>query len=158
MQMGPLTPPAMARVGFDPAKLLAALHSNCVSACYPNGYLFFGGGGVEGPEVIPATINEMLMQSFSGVLYLFPDWPRDKSASFGDLRAYGAFLVSSDFKNGRVGQLTILSEKGRDCVLKNPWQGKELRLSRNGRKAERLAGDQVTFHTVAGESISIQPE
>jgi hypothetical protein len=100
----------------------------------------------------------MLLQSFSGVVYLFPDWSRNKMASFGNLRAYGAFLVSSDIKNGRVGQLTILSEKGKDCVLKNPWQGKELRLSRNGRKAEKLAGDQVVFHTVAGESISIQPE
>lgn len=158
MRMGPLTPPAMARVGFDPAKLLAALHENCVRTCYPNGYMFFGGGGVEGPEVIPATINEMLMQSFSGVVYLFPDWPHDKAASFENLRAYGAFLVSSELKAGRVTQLTIVSEKGRDCVLENPWHGKGLRLSRNGRKAETLTGDKVTFHTVAGESISIQPE
>ena len=31
-----------------------------------------------------------------------------------------------------------------------------IRLSRNGRKAEKLTGDQVTFHTVAGESNFLQ--
>lgn len=158
MRMGPLTPAAMARVGYDPAKLLDALHQNCVRACYPNGYLFFGGGGVEGPETIPSTINEMLLQGFSGVIRLFPDWPRNRAASFGSLRAYGAFLVTSDFKNGRVGNIIIVSEKGRDCSLQNPWPGKTLRLSRNGRKAEALNGIEVTFHTTAGEKIAVQPE
>lgn len=154
----PLTPPAMARVGFDAARLLEYLREDCKESCYPNGYLFFGGGGVEGPEVIPATINEMLLQSFSGTLRLFPDWPRDRSASFGNLRAYGAFLVSSAFKEGRVTDLSIVSEKGRDCTLENPWKGKALRLYRNGQRAEILTGDQVTFRTAVGERISITPE
>ena len=72
----PLVPPAMARVGYDPTKLLAAMQKDCLEDGYPNGY------------------------SFSGVLRVFPAWPQNRNASFGNLRAYGAFLVSSTLKEG----------------------------------------------------------
>ena len=120
--------------------------------------MFFGGGGVEGTEPIPATINEMMLQSFSGVLHVFPDWPRDQGASFGSLRAYGAFLVSGSISKGEIGPVTIVSEKGRDCTLANPWQTRKVTLNRNGHKAETLGGAELTFHTAPGEHIAIQPE
>jgi hypothetical protein len=153
----PLVPPAMARVGFDPATLLAALQKDVLKNGYPNGYIFFFGGGVESASTIPATINEMMLQSFSGVLRLFPVWPRDHDASFGNLRAYGAFLVSGTLSNGRVRDLSILSEKGRDCTLENPWTGESLVLYRNGRKAETRNGNRITFSTARNENISIRP-
>jgi alpha-L-fucosidase 2 len=153
----PLVPPAMARVGYDPTELLAALRKSCLDNGYPNGYIFFFGGGVESASTIPATINEMMLQSFSGSLRIFPVWPRNQNASFGNLRAYGAFLVSSNFKSGQVSELTIFSEKARDCTLENPWGGKALILFRNGKKAETLQGINVTFKTSVNETISIQP-
>jgi hypothetical protein len=147
----------MARVGYDPEKLLAAMRRNIQENTYPNGYIFFLGGGVETASTIPATVNEMLLQSFSGVLRLFPVWTRNQDASFSSLRAYGAFLVSSKFKNGRVGDLTIVSEKGRACTLENPWSGQSIVLYRNGKKAEALNGSKVKFSTTSGESIVIRP-
>jgi alpha-L-fucosidase 2 len=153
----PLVPPAMARVGYDPVKLLAAMQKDCLANGYPNGYIFFPGGGVESASSIPATINEMMLQSFTGVLRLFPVWPKDRGASFGNLRAYGAFLVSSTFRDGRVYALSLLSEKGRDCVLANPWPGQSVVLYRNGQKAETLNGDRIKFSTTRDESISIRP-
>jgi hypothetical protein len=153
----PLVPPAMARVGYDPAKLLEAMREDIQKNEYPNGYIFYAGGGVETASIIPATVDEMLLQSFSGVLRLFPVWPRNQDASFHDLRAYGAFLVSSQYKNGRVTDLTVRSEKGRDCALENPWPGKTIVLYRNGQKAETLTGSEVKFATARGETISIQP-
>jgi hypothetical protein len=153
----PLVPPAMIRVGYDSVDLLAGLRKDIQDNAYPNGYIFFPGGGIESASMIPATINEMILQSFSGVLRLFPVWPRDQDASFNSLRAYGAFLVSSKFKNGRVSDLTIVSEKGRACALENPWPNKSIVLYRNGRKAETLNGSKVTFGTVSGESILIRP-
>jgi hypothetical protein len=147
----------MARVGYDPEKLMAAMRRNIQENAYPNGYIFFLGGGVETASTIPATVNEMLLQSFSGVLRLFPVWPSNRDALFSSLRAYGAFLVSSKFKSGRVGDLTIVSEKGRDCTLENPWPGKTIVLYRNGQKAETLTGSEVKFATARGETISIQP-
>jgi len=154
----PLAPPAMARVGYDPVKLLAGLKQDIQQNGYPNGYLYFPGGGVETSSLIPGTIDEMLMQSFSGTIRLFPDWPKDQDASFHDLRAYGAFLVTSSHTKGRVAETTIVSEKGRECSLENPWPGKSITLYRNGRKAETLSGSKITFHTTSGESIVIRPE
>jgi alpha-L-fucosidase 2 len=154
----PLAPPAMARVGYDPARLLDDLRENCTRAYYPNGYLFFGGGGVEGTEPIPGAINEMLLQSFSGVLRLFPDWPGDRRATFENLRAYGAFLVSATISDRKVGEVSIVSEKGRDCMLANPWPGQKITVYRNGHRAETLSGAQVTFRTAPGEHLRLQPE
>jgi hypothetical protein len=154
----PLVAPAMVRVGYDPVKLLAAMKEDCLKNGYPNGYIFFFGGGVESASTIPAAINEMMLQSFSGVLRLFPVWPKDHDASFGDLRAYGAFLVSSELRNGEVKRLVIESEKGRDCTLQNPWTGRVLKVYRNGQEAERADGDVVTLKTRPGERIELRPQ
>jgi len=80
----PLVPPAMARVGYDPAKLLAGLRKDALENGYPNGYILFFGGGVESQAQFPRRVNEMMLQSFSGVLRLFPVWPKDHDASFGN--------------------------------------------------------------------------
>jgi alpha-L-fucosidase 2 len=155
----PLTAPALARVGYDPAKLLDNMRTAVEKNAYPNGYIFFYGGGVETASSIPGAINEMLLQSHEGVIRLFPVWPKDRDARFEHLRAYGAFLISSDWTQSQVRSLTIESEKGKLCRLENPWPGRSLVLFRNGREAEVLKGQQVTFPTSPGEqiSISVQP-
>jgi hypothetical protein len=153
----PLFAPVLARIGYDPSAILAGLQSVVKDHGYPNAYIFFPGGGVETASTVPATINEMLLQSHQGVLRLFPVWPKDKDAQFGNLRAYGAFLVSSEFAGGQVKSLTIESEKGRECTLENPWPGKTIGLTRNGRSAETLRGNRVAFKTSRGERITISP-
>jgi alpha-L-fucosidase 2 len=153
----PLMAPAMARVGYDPQKLIAAMKADALKNAYPNGYLYFRGGGVETSSQIPGAVNEMMLQSFSGTLHLFPDWPKGQNASFENLRAYGAFLVSAKLQQGRVEGLTITSEKGKDCRLANPWAGKSLVVTRNGQKAETVQGDTVTFKTAMNETITVQP-
>ena len=100
----------------------------------------------------------MLLQSYQGVLRVFPDWPKDRDARVGELRAYGAFLISSEIVRGEVKSLLIESEKGRVCTLQNPWPGRRLALARDGGNAERLHGATVTFKTSAGERISVKPE
>jgi hypothetical protein len=120
----PLVPTALARLGYDPQKLLDGMHKHCSDRGYPNGYIYYGGGGVETPSIIPATVDEMLLQSFTGELRLFPTWPVKHDASFTNLRAYGAFLVSSSMKSGEIQDIAIYSERGRRCSLKNPWPGK----------------------------------
>ena len=52
------------------------------------------------------------MQSYDGVIRLFPNWPADKAASFSTLRAAGAFLVSASFADGIVQHVQIESEAG----------------------------------------------
>jgi hypothetical protein len=151
----PLLAPALARIGYDPNTILTTLHGIADDHGYPNAYIFFPGGGVESSSTIPAAINEMLVQSHEGILRLFPVWPQDKHARFGNLRAYGAFLVSAEFAGGKVTDLMIESEKGRQCSLENPWPRKAIVLNRNGRRAETLRGTTVTFKTRPRERIVI---
>lgn len=80
--------------------------------------------GIESVGAIEA-INSMLLQSHDNIIRVFPVWKKDKPASFKDLRAFGAFLVSSACQNGKISYVTIKSEAGRLCRIVNPWQDKE---------------------------------
>ncbi|HEX4404061.1 MAG TPA: hypothetical protein VH560_04485, partial [Polyangia bacterium] len=111
--------PAAARVGHDPNDILTHLASWVGGHSYANLHIHTGGGGIENFNTVPSTIAEMLLQSFQGKLRVFADWPNAGStdARFGDLRASGAFLVSSALKGGVVQYVRIVSEQGGDVVL-----------------------------------------
>jgi hypothetical protein len=81
-------------------------------------------------------------------------WPKTVDARFGTLRARGAFLVSAELKDGVVTGVKIVSEKGRDCTVQNPWPGKKVKLA--GR--ETLAGERFTVKTTPNETIEMRPE
>ena len=149
--------PGAVRVGHDPRDILAKLRQQLTVGSFPNLMVFCGGGGIENCSAVPATINEMLLQSHEGVMRLFPVWPREQPARFGRLRTWGAFLVSSELRDGEVKSVLIESEKGRECMLQNPWPGRDLALKRNGQAAGKLAGQRVHFQTSVGERIAIQP-
>ena len=85
-------------------------------------------------------------------------WPREQPARFGRLRAHGAFLVSSELKNGEVRQLTIESEQGRDCCLLNPWPRQAIKLVRNGEVEEAPMGKRLIFQTAPGDRLEFRPE
>ena len=60
-----------------------------------------------------AALQEMLLQSYKGIIRIFPAIPAAwKALSFEKLRAEGAFLVTSAIKNGNIEYLNIISEKG----------------------------------------------
>jgi alpha-L-fucosidase 2 len=146
-----------ARIGYDPKTILAKLREECDKHSLANLLLFYGGGGVESCGGFLA-INEMLLQSHDGVIRLFPCWPKDQDARFGTLRAVGAFLVSAELKRGSIRGVTFVSEKGKACTMQNPWPGKTVRLVRNGKPAESVAGERFTLGTTAGEVIEFKPE
>ena len=109
--------PAGARIGVDPDFLIEGIHQNIKKFGLPNGLFRHHGGGIEHLTTIPATINEMLMQSHQGVIRVFPCWNKTDDASFENLRADGAFLVSAELKNEKVVSLEIKSLKGRKCTV-----------------------------------------
>ncbi len=90
---------------------------------------------------LPVVINECLMQSYNGVIRLFPNWPKDRPASFHTLRAVGAFLVSASCANGRVEEVEIISEAGRTLHLVSPWE----------------EGQIIERQTQPGETIHLTP-
>ena len=59
--------------------------------------------------------------SFEGFLRFFAVWPPADDASFTDLRAVGAFLVSARHTAGLVGGVKVLSEAGLYCTFLSPW-------------------------------------
>lgn len=109
--------PAGARIGVDPDFLIEGIHRNIKEFALPNRLFRHHGGGIEHLTTIPATINEMLMQSYEGVIRLFPCWNKEDDASFENLRADGAFLVSAELKNKKITSLKIKSLKGRKCNI-----------------------------------------
>ncbi|MHC4638685.1 MAG: glycosyl hydrolase family 95 catalytic domain-containing protein [Planctomycetota bacterium] len=149
---------AAARVGYDPKIILSKLREQCITRSLPNLHIFHGGGGIEELSGAVSSINEMLLQSYSKIIRLFPTWPEDMPARFANLRAVGAFLVSSAYNRRQVQYVLIYSEKGRDCVLQNPWPGKKISIYRNSSKAQTLSGDTVTLKTTAGQQITLAPE
>ncbi|MBM3501453.1 MAG: hypothetical protein FJX74_22595, partial [Armatimonadetes bacterium] len=68
-----------------------------------------------------APLQEMMLQSYGGVLRIFPCWPQAVPASFTTFRAEGAFLVSASWEDGRVTACQVLSERGGECRLYSPW-------------------------------------
>ena len=96
---------------------------------------------LEGNFAFAAGVQEMLLQSHTGVVRVFPALPDDwKDVSFTGLRAMGAFIVSATMKQGVVKEVRVLSEKG-------------------GHLAILLPGDTYPreFDTLPGETIVLPP-
>lgn len=136
------------RVGYDPEKVLQKLKERINKTALPNFLIAQSGGVTETLGAIPSCINEMLLQSYEGMIRVFPAWPVSRDASFEDLRTYGAFLVSSAKKNGEVQYVKITSEKGRTCIVENPWNGKKPTVTEDGKPiTPKINGDLITFPT-----------
>ncbi len=141
--------PAGARIGVNPDFLIEGIHQNIKEFGLPNRLFRHHGGGIEHLTMVPATINEMLMQSYEGIIRIFPCWDKKMNASFENLRADGAFLVSAENKDGKVTSLKIKSLKGRVCNVEcsdkksavRESDGKEIPFKRNG--------NTVSFETQA---------
>lgn len=106
---------------------------------------------------ITAPLQEMMLQSWDGALRVFPAWPRKLDASFKDFRAQGAFLVSASWAQGRVGALSIFSEKGGECRLYEPWPSGVRVTDQNGAPVhiEREQGI-ARFQTTAGGRYRVE--
>lgn len=147
--------PAAVRVAYDPEIILDQMHNYCKNT-YPNGFQLNNPHGIENFSTVPNTINEMLCMGHGGILRVFPAWPKNRDASFHQLRVHGAFLVSSELKNEGVQFIEVLSEKGRTLDLLNPWDKGAL-IHRPGQKKELVRGKRIKIETSAGERILIRP-
>ena len=147
--------PGAVRVGYDADSIMHYLKDRLAVNPLPNLYIVQSGGGIETLAAVPLTINEMLLQSYEGVVRIFPNWNHNKDASFDKLRGYGAFVISSSLKKGKIEYVKIVSEKGRLCNMENPWPGEKVKLMRNNKKAEILEGYSFSFPTKENEIIQL---
>ena len=100
---------------------------------------------------LPVVVNECLMQSYDGTIRLFPNWPMNKDAEFHDLRASGAFLVSSTLKDGKVKEIRIFSEKGAPLKMILPWE--KGAILKNNKGTTKLNTNKVEMNTEHGEVL-----
>ena len=149
--------PAAVRVGYDPKVILAKLREMIATKAATNGFIKSNPHGCENCSIVPNTINEMLCMSHKGVVRLFPVWPKEMDARFAQLRAWGAFLISAELKNGMVRNVEVFSEMGRPCTMVNPWPGSRVILSRADDKKQTLSGERFTFETTVGEKLRLLP-
>ena len=99
----------------------------------------------------------MLLQSYNGRIRVFPAVPADWVCRFADLRAVGAFLVTSEIAEGEVKYIVIESLAGQPCAVVNPWPGREavvLGLD-NGETPVKSADKLLEFGTIKGASYSV---
>jgi alpha-L-fucosidase 2 len=147
--------PGAVRVGYDADSIIKYLRQRLAVQPFANLYIVQSGGGIETLAAVPLTVNEMLLQSYEGIVRVFPNWNHSKDASFNKLRAYGAFVISSRLKKGKIEYVKLISEKGRPCNMENPWSGQKVQLIRNGKKAETLKGNTLNFPTKENEIIQL---
>jgi hypothetical protein len=108
---------------------------------------------------LPAIVNECLMQSYDGVIRLFPNTTNLGKAAFRELRAVGAFLVSAAWDGKTVQAVTLKSEKGSPARVANPWTpaGAEVHALSSGTAVGfRQHDGLLEFPTRAGESYILR--
>jgi len=120
---------------FDGEGAAEALRTFATCFCLPNSFHVNGdqsGTGrskftyrpftLEGNFAFASGLQEMLIQSHSGVIRVFPAVPVAwKEAAFDQLRAQGAFLVSAQRTGGETTLVRVVSEKGGTLRLANPF-------------------------------------
>jgi alpha-L-fucosidase 2 len=106
---------------------------------------------LEGNFAFASGLQEMLLQSHTGVVRLFPAIPASwNDVSFDKMRAEGAFLVSAIYENGQLKKVVITSEKGGRLKLFNNFSGPV--------KSDwpfENEGDILIFNLKPGQTISL---
>jgi len=109
---------------------------------------------LEGNFAFASGLQEMLIQSHTGKIMLFPAVPGDwDNISFEGLRTVGAFLVSAVMEEGETTLVEIISEAGAKCTLQNPFGNdfetdkEEISISTSG---------LLEFVTLPGEKVILK--
>ena len=89
------------------------------------------------------AVNEMLLQSWNGIVRIFPAMPEGwPDASFENLRAEGAYLVSANRKAGNTIWIRIVVEHEGVLRLRNPFKTDNVKWNT---EAVQRSGDEYVF-------------
>ncbi|MBP7051301.1 MAG: glycoside hydrolase N-terminal domain-containing protein [Phycisphaerae bacterium] len=110
---------------------------------------------LEGNFAASAGVQEMLLQSYSGTIRLFPAVPASwRDASFRGLRAEGAFVVSAIRKDGLVQSVQITAEAGGLLRLENPFVEKGYSLVGAHPKDVKARGQELLLDMRRGQQVT----
>jgi len=118
---------------------------------------------VDAGSAFPSEVmTEFLLQSHGGLIRLFPAAPRQGHFAFHSLRARGAFLVSSEFRDGQVPYALVQSLRGNPCRVAQPFEdGATVRVRDLDRPAVVVSGrapadGAIEFSTESGHLYVIE--
>ena len=146
--------PMAARLGISPQLIVRKLRMLQSRYRLPNGLYRFAGGCLENCPIVANTLNEMALQSHQNVVRLFPCWDASLDCAFRDLRADGAFLVSSSMHKGVVGTTRITAEKGGKLCMILPFSHAKVQC---GGTAITVTDGRFTLQTKPGDTITVEP-
>lgn len=110
---------------------------------------------LEGNFAFASGIQEMLLQSHTGIVRVFPAIPLSWSdVSFDKLRAMGAFLISAEKKKGEVTEVRIYPEQGGTLRMVSPFGDAKIKITGN-EGAYTLTDSILTINTQKGKEIRI---
>lgn len=113
---------------------------------------------LEGNFAFAAGIQEMLLQSHTGVIRVFPAIPAGwREVSFDRLRAMGAFLVSAVKEEGEVRSVRIYPEQGGICRIASPFGNRPVKVDGQEGPVSNENG-LLSFATRKGETVMLSPE
>ncbi|MDX8149406.1 Tat pathway signal sequence domain protein [Lentzea sp. BCCO 10_0061] len=90
----------------------------------PNTMYFEAGPVIETPLSAAKSLQDMLVQSWGGLIRIFPAVPSGwRDVTIHDTRTEGAFLVSAVRRGGRTRFVRVLSEAGQPCRVRTGIDG-----------------------------------
>lgn len=115
---------------------------------------------IEGGPMLQLAVNEMLLQSYSGVIRVFPAVPPQWEGQFR-LHAVARFGVSAARTGGDVLYVVIESMGGEPCRMANPWPGQAVTLhtgTQSWQRVAELTGEMLAFDTQPDSLYLLLPE
>ncbi len=110
---------------------------------------------LEGNFAAAAGLQEMLLQSYSGTIRLFPAVPASwHDVFFKGLRAEGAFVVSARREAGRVRSVEIVAEAGGPLRLENPFGEDGYSLTGAEPASVKAFGQDLFLETLPGQKVT----
>ncbi|MEN6575228.1 MAG: glycoside hydrolase N-terminal domain-containing protein [Phycisphaerales bacterium] len=109
---------------------------------------------LEGNFAAAAGLQEMLLQSHSGTVRLFPAVPESwRDVSFKGLRAEGAFVVSAVRKDGLIQSVEIVAEAGGPLRLENPFGDQGHSVAGISMKDVGISGEELLLEMRPGQKV-----
>jgi hypothetical protein len=105
---------------------------------------------------------EILLNSRSGRIHLFPAAPKADGIAFRNFQARGGFLVSACKNADGVYHVEIQTRRDNECQLMNPWPGRQVIVHEIGEgepvpvKLDMSDGECIIFSTRAGYKYSVE--
>ncbi|MDP6555992.1 MAG: hypothetical protein QGG71_15085 [Pirellulaceae bacterium] len=140
------------------------MHRELAARSRPNGTLTLNrlGSGINTyghyTEQFAASmaVSELLLQSVGNIMRVFPAWPKDKAASFRNLRAQGGFLVSASQEGGRVAQVEVNSTVGGRLHFLSPWPALTVQRGDDHQTVRPDTAGLVQIKTTRGEQLVLR--